>query len=113
MALVVTFNGKRINRPVKTRVGSRGTAGHEQVLTGTIAFDSSYPAGGEPAPAGTSFNDAGVRHVNIFPSGVFRFLYDSVNDKVVAFSTSTGAEVAGAVDLSALTAVQFEVVKRK
>lgn len=106
MALVATW-GKRFKRTRGQKSGHTYQPGNETIIPGTMAFDSSYPAGGE---AVTGFDAAAIKRVNIFPSGAYDFTYDHVNKKVVAWSTATGAEVAGTTDLSSLTSVEFELV---
>ena len=76
-----------------------------------LAFDSSYPAGGEALPAsgiGDAWNGSKVRNVNVKPSGNYTFAYDKVADKLVAWIS--GAEVADTTNLAALTSVAAEVV---
>ena len=68
----------------------------------TIAFDNSYPTGGE------AFSFSGVNHivnVMIEPAGAYTFVYDYTNDKIQVFVSATGLEVADATDLSALTGI--------
>lgn len=100
MALTVTYAKRRRIPKSKTLKGTVS-------LPFKLAFDSSYPSGGE---AVTGWNAANVLGVNIQRSGVYDFTYDHVNLKVVAFNTGTGAEVANATDLSALTNVVGELI---
>lgn len=97
MALVVTYaKRKRMND---------GTIRQP----GTMAFDSSYPSGGE---AVTGWDATKILAHTIYSSSTYDFTYDHVNKKVVAWDTGTGAEVANATNLSALTAVKFELTLR-
>lgn len=101
MALVATYAKKFKRDDTKN--------GNVVVHPGTLAFDSSYPSGGE---AITGWDTSNILEINIERSGTYDFLYDHVAKKVVAWDTGTSAEVANLTDLSALTAVKFEVVTR-
>lgn len=81
-------------------------------VTGTIAFDSSYPTNGESI---TTIADkfATVYGVLVSPASGYTFEYDIANKKVKAFWVDTTvdgaalAEVANTTNLSALSAVPF------
>src|SRR5688500_14893048 len=83
-------------------------------VTGTIAFDTSYPTGGESF---TSIGDkfaGGVPQGIIFESkGGYTFSYDYTNEKVIAYWVDTTvdgaaqAQVANTTDLSSITGVRF------
>lgn len=102
MALVVTKGKAR-------RVGKN------IVHNFSLAFESSYPTGGEALPA--SGRGSGIattvtlKQVNVKPDSTHFYLYDKVNSKVAAWTT--GGEVANTTDLSAKTGVKMEVVCRK
>ena len=69
----------------------------------SIAFDSSYPTGGEP------FSLDGVSDIMTFlieGSGIYQFNYDYTNNKIIGYVMSTGLEIGNATDLSALTDVR-------
>lgn len=74
----------------------------------TVAFDSSYPTGGEALdhtdyqPKGTPVFLGAICETD----GTYRFEYDEENSKLVAITWVDGAEVANTTDLSALTAVR-------
>jgi hypothetical protein len=105
MALAVTISLKQV-------------WGTRRVFLGTLAFDSSYPTGGEALPAGfEKFNLAKVDYASIGPHEGFIFEYDATNDKVLAYFAdySTGTDgaliqVADTTDLSGQAAVPFFVI---
>jgi hypothetical protein len=75
----------------------------------TVTLDTSYPSPGGYAFDPKAFGFVGVvQHVLISPrfaagaTGTLtrQFQYDQVNKKIVAIVTSTGVEVANAVDVS-------------
>lgn len=73
----------------------RNVAGHQNIVTGTIAFDSSYPTGGEsfaPADLGLKVHDLVLFQTR---SG-FVFDYDYTNSKVLVYTQGavTGATAA-------------------
>ena len=80
-------------------------------VVASVAFDSSYPTGGEAldhadyVPAGSV-----LLGVMIASDGTYRFEYDEENNKLVAITWVDGAEVANTTDLSALTAVRVVFV---
>jgi hypothetical protein len=85
------------------------------IVTLTIDLDDSYPSGGYDlsgivaALQGQVENTYTVLHVAALPDGTYDFHYDSVNNKLLVFVSATGAEVAGSVDLQAVTGVQLTV----
>ncbi len=85
------------------------------MLTGSLAFDDSYPTGGETVDLSGYFSD--IHMVLIEPKSGYVFEYDYTNKKVLAYyadynGAADGAliEVAAAVDLSALTDVRFVAI---
>lgn len=80
------------------------------IEVGTIAFDSSYPTGGEAL----SFEGFTPTAVMVQSSGGYVFSWDSTNAKVLAYyadydGAADGAliQVANETNLAALTAVQY------
>lgn len=102
MALAYTVSDSRV-------------VGTEREVRGTVAFDASYPTGGESlsglaAACGLSL----VNDVKFFPHEGFVFEWDSANAKVLAYygdndNASDGAlvQVPNTTDISAQAAVQF------
>lgn len=79
-------------------------------VSGTIAFDSSYPTGGYgPMNSFGLKKVAGAYFEDVNGYGVY---YNKTTDKVQVFSAS-GTEVANATNLSALPAVYFEAKGRQ
>jgi hypothetical protein len=79
-------------------VTRRSTSGDQHVVTGTIAFDSSYPTGGE------SFTPAniGLRVVDLMlfeQTKGFTYEYDYTNSKVKAYAQGALVGAAGAVTM--------------
>lgn len=96
MALVVT-------------AGKRRRVGKHIVHSYALAFDASYPSGGEALPAtgrGDGINGGSVELVTVKPDATHFYLYDKVADKVAAWTS--GAEVADTTDLSAKVGVRLE-----
>jgi hypothetical protein len=89
--------------------------GQLKILTGSIAFDDSYPTGGESMDISDMFNSL---NIVLFESKAgYVFEYDYGNKKVkVMMGNNDGAadgpmvEVANETNLSALTAVKFLAV---
>lgn len=74
-------------------------------VSGTLAFDASYPTGGYGPMNNFGFKSiAGVLLEDVNGYGVY---YNKSTDKIQVFSTAT-TEVANATNLSALPAVYFE-----
>ncbi len=85
------------------------------MLTGSLAFDSSYPTGGESVDLSNIFSD--IHLVLIEPKAGYVFEYDYTNKKVKAYwADYDGAadavliEVTDTTDLSALTDVRFMAI---
>lgn len=80
-------------------VTRRVTAGNQHIVTGTIAFDSSYPAGGEAFAAA----DLGLRTVDLMliqsGSAGFVYEYDYTNSKVKVYTQGVAHGAAGSVTL--------------
>lgn len=83
-----------------------------RVFTGSIAFDSSYPTGGEAMDLSSKF--AALKLVLFENDAGYVFQYDYTNKKVLAYyydydagADGTAIQVANATDLSALTDVRF------
>ena len=78
-------------------VTRRNVAGHQNIVTGTIAFDSSYPTGGESLTAA----DLGLRTVDLMlfqQSDIgFTFSYDYTNSKVKVYTQGYAHGTGGAV----------------
>lgn len=89
--------------------------GNKRAVVGTIAFDSSYPTGGESLTA-ANIGLGVIDHMTIEPKGGYVFEYDYANKKVLAYVEEAVAaggpllEVANAVDLAAVTGVKFRAV---
>lgn len=88
---------------------------NKRVVFATLAFDSSYPTGGE----GLTANDLGMLAfdmVLVEPSAGFVFSFDRANNKVKAFwvdTTTDGAamaEVVNTTDLSGVTGVKVMAI---
>jgi len=91
-----------------------GTKYGEQVrfhVVVSVAFDSSYPTGGEALDYAT-YIPAGAVLLGAYclSDGTYRFEYDATNKKLVAITWNDGAQVPNTTDLSALTAVQVVFV---
>jgi hypothetical protein len=80
-----------------------------QLIIGKIAWDNSYPTGGE---ALTITDVEYVHHIEVLPTADNDFVWDlsATSPKIKARVSATGAEVANAVDLSALTDVRFVAI---
>ena len=91
MAVTVTTQG---SMPHVLRPGSLG------ILTGSIAFDSSYPTGGESITDITKFFNSQIQVFCSNTSG-YLFEFDEDNNKLKVYS-SAGNEVADTTDLSSL-----------
>lgn len=101
----VTLNAKETGKASSSPLWAFGDR-NLTLLTGTFAFDSSYPTGGESI---TDIYDM-FRSCNgvIFQGsdGTRLFAVDHTNKKVKAFS-ALGTEVANATDLSAVTGIRW------
>lgn len=92
-----------------------GQFGRKTEIKGTLAFDSSYPTGGETLIK-SQVGLQTIDRMNIQAAG-YVCQYDSANNKVLVYygdnnNASDGPliEVPNTTDLSALTAVPFEAV---
>jgi hypothetical protein len=103
MALAVTVVASTAN---SSYLG--GTLGGLQITTGTLAFDSSYPTGGEAVTESDFSAELGTLvHLSVEPTAVYtHWVYDKTNDKLKGY-TATNTEIGNTTDLSALTAVPF------
>jgi hypothetical protein len=82
---------------------------------GTIAFDSSYPTGGEALDIGSASEV--ILHVQAGPKSGYVFEFDYANQKLLAYyadnnNASDGAliQVPDTTDLSAVTGVRFRAL---
>ena len=78
MSLTVTFDFPRAKRIQR----------HWGVISGKIAFDSSYPTGGELANAANnsiSGKFKSCKEIHCMPNQGYVFEYDQTNDKIKAF----------------------------
>lgn len=103
MALVVT-------RSDDQRI--QGLSGDKRRVSGTIAFDASYPTGGESLLNSQLGLDT-VTSISVFPTNGFVFQYrpdPTFTVRVYRSGTADAVlnEVTAATDLSSLTAVPFE-----
>lgn len=80
-------------------VTRRVVAGHQNIVTGTLAFDSSYPTGGESLTAA----NLGLRTIDLMliqPSAVgFLYSYDYTNSKVQVYTQGYAHGTGGAVTM--------------
>lgn len=76
-----------------------------------LAFDSSYPTGGESLTA-AQVGLSVIEYMNVLGGGNgYHYQYDTTNSKVKVYSTAA-TEVANTTDLSALTAVKAVFIGR-
>lgn len=85
--------------------------GDAQEVLATVAFDASYPTGGEALAASDFGMRVGVLNdVQAQSNSGYVFQWDQANKKLLAFESGADGtpndEVGNAVDLSALTAVR-------
>lgn len=73
MALTVT-----LDTPMGVKRIARGVG----LMTGAVAFDNSYPTGGEDCSGISRYFSGGVR-INFNPTSGYLFEYDVTNDKVI------------------------------
>lgn len=89
-----------------TRTGLPKVPGAERFTVTTVAFDSSYPTGGEPLTAsdlGLSVVTGAIATVAVAGTGsVTAVFYDIANAKLKAFAAA--AEIANTTDISAVSA---------
>lgn len=88
---------------------SRSKTAQTKINIASIAFDDSYPTGGEGL-TGAQLGLVSVDSVQIEPAGGYVFSYDYANKKVIAYygdndAVADGAlaQVADKADLSAIT----------
>jgi len=75
--------------------------GNKRVITADVTFDASYPTGGEVVtPAALGLASILFMHVGSKAGNLIQ--YDAANAKLMAYVSSTGVQVANAVDLSAV-----------
>jgi hypothetical protein len=91
--------------------------GDEYETRKTIAFDSSYPTGGEPLTKGDLGFSAAPTVVEIEPKSGYVFEYDFTNEKILAYygdnnNASDGPliEVPNATNLATITGVKIRAV---
>lgn len=89
--------------------------GSKRAVTLTIAFDSSYPTGGESLSLADMGFVSSVDIVQVEPTLGYVFTYDYTNKKLIAYygdnnNASDGAliEVPNTTDLSAVVGVKLE-----
>lgn len=105
MGLTITFDAK-----IARRLGRNSPQGF---ISGSIAFDSSYPTGGE-ADTDLAAKFRTLQQVNIMSEDGYVFHWDKTNSKVMAYyadndgaSDSALIQVANTTDLSGITAARF------
>lgn len=109
MALVITKDVPRVER-ISRNLG---------MLIGSIAFDSSYPTGGESLTDISKYFKTDL-HVSFISDSGYVFMWNKTDDKVLAYITKDPGDAGGADvvlqevgntgDLSGLTAVRFIAV---
>jgi hypothetical protein len=75
-----------------------GNAGSINFVTGIIAFDSSYPTGGEALTA-ANLGLSTIQFIHIQHTKGFSFEYDYTNAKLIAYSQGAAHGTGGAVTL--------------
>jgi hypothetical protein len=76
--------------------------GDKRVITADVTFDNSYVTGGEPVTP-SALGLGSILHCNGGSKAGNLIQYDPANVKLLAYVSSTGVQVANAVDLSAVT----------
>ena len=79
---------------------ARSVIRNKRMVVASVTFDSSYPTGGEPLTA----SDLGLNTIDYLSAttdGSNAVTWDKANNKLKVF-TAAGAEVANAVNLSAV-----------
>lgn len=112
MAATIAFDVGTGPGGSRTQPTFANNKGPMKFVTGTFAFDSSYPTGGE---AFTELADkfATLQGVVFESKGGYTFTFDYTNEKVLAYWVDTTvdgaaqAQVANTTDLSAVTGVRF------
>lgn len=105
MAVTVTFD---LPKAVRLEKGNKSGL---SVISGTIAFDNSYPTGGESITAITGKFQTCLQ-VICDNFGGFLTTFDKTNSKLLVYQATdavagTRAEAANAADLSGITAMRF------
>lgn len=106
MALTVALSGDWLE-----------SQGNKRAVVATIAFDASYPTGGESLTA-ANLGLGVIDHVTIGAKSGYVFEYDYTNSKVIAYVEEAVAaggallEVADTTDLATLTGVRLRAVGR-
>lgn len=105
---------------VKTKSGKQNTnislaSGRLKIEIGTVAFDSSYPTGGEEISFGNF--EAKPIYVAVESDSGYIFKYDRTNGKIMAYyadydAVADGAliQVADTTDLSGVTAAAYVAI---
>lgn len=78
-----------------------GIVGNRRSVRGTIAFDSSYPTGGESLTA-ANIGLTTIDHIEIMATSGYMFEYDYTNAKVLVYITAT-VTPAGTITVSTPT----------
>lgn len=91
----------------------RTVFGNDRVVVADVTFDSSYATGGESLTASDlGFPSGQIFHVSTpATNGANIFAFDHAASKIKAFVTTTGVEVANAVNLATVT-VRLKVIGR-
>lgn len=88
----------------------RGVVGAERFVRGKIAFDASYPAGGEAYTAATfgliHIEDLMITSQDV--GGAEQVVHDKANSKLLVF-TADGTQATNASDQSGVADVEVEV----
>jgi hypothetical protein len=81
------------------------------ILTATVAFDDSYPTGGEDLSALLDEFDASytILAVQAEPVATYYFGWDRATNKLKAYTAADGNEVGNGTDLAAVTGVLLTV----
>lgn len=91
------------DKPGRGALRQAFASGHGATFSGTFAFDSSYPTGGEDLSDLWGYLRT-VRGVSVPTNGTYIFVADLTNKKLLAY-TALGTEVGNGVSLATLTAV--------
>ena len=73
------------------------TSGSKRTVIGTIAFDASYPTGGESLTA-ANLGLGTIDQLRVFPKNGYVFEYDYTNSKLLAYSQGITTGATGAAD---------------
>lgn len=79
-----------------TQVGSQHSVGDLRAVIADVAFDSSYPTGGEPLTAANLGLNT-LEFVLVEPAGGYAFEYDHANAKIIARYADYDAVADGAL----------------